>query len=40
MSIYKHKKGKKGKSNRLDSFLGKGKYTLKDPKSTYPDRYY
>jgi hypothetical protein len=39
-SIHKHKKGKKGKSDRLDSFLGEGKCTLKDPESTRPDRYH
>ena len=40
MSVRKHKKGKKGKSDRLDSFLGKGKHALEDPESTCPDRYY
>ena len=39
-SVHKHKKGKKGKSDTLDSFLGKGKYALKDPELTRPDRYH
>jgi len=40
MSVHKHKRGKKGKSNKLDSFLGEGKRALKDPESTYPDGYH
>ena len=39
-SVHKHKKGKKGKSDRLDSFLGEGKHALEDPESTRPDGYH